>query len=104
MNIIAITACPTGVAHTFMAKKALEDAAKKLGHTIKVETQGATGIENELSEDDVKNADILILAVEVGISKRERFENIKKVEIPIATAIRQSESLIKKIEEKLRLE
>ncbi len=101
MNIIAITACPTGVAHTFMAKRALEDSAKKLGHNIKVETQGAAGIENEITEEDVLNADILILAVEVGISKRERFNNIKKVEIPIATAIRQADAVIKKIEEKL---
>lgn len=101
MKIIAITACPTGIAHTFMAKKALEDAAKKLGHSIKVETQGATGIENEITPEEVKEADILILAAEVGLSKRERFENIKKVEIPIATAIKKSEAVIKKIEEKL---
>lgn len=102
MKILAITACPTGIAHTFMAKKALEDAAKKLGHEIKVETQGANGIENEITEEDIKNADILILAVEVGLRKRERFEGIKKVKIPIATAIRSSENVIKKIEEKIK--
>ncbi|OJF90662.1 PTS fructose transporter subunit IIB [Alkalibacterium sp. 20] len=101
MNIIAITACPTGVAHTFMAKRALEDAAKKRGHEIKVETQGATGIENELTPTDVKNADILILAVEVGIAKSERFKDIKKVEVKIGTVIKSAESLIRKIEEKL---
>ncbi|WP_042221924.1 PTS fructose transporter subunit IIB [Oceanobacillus manasiensis] len=102
MNIIAITACPTGVAHTFMAKKALENAALKLGHNIKVETQGATGIENEITEEEVKKADILILAVEVGIAKKERFETIKKVNIPIATAIKSAEALIRKTEEKLK--
>lgn len=103
MNIIAITACPTGVAHTFMAKKKLEEAARKLGHSIKVETQGATGIEDELTKEDVAEADILILAVEVGISKKKRFANIKKVEIPIATAIKNAEGLIKKIEAKLNV-
>lgn len=101
MNILAITACPTGIAHTFMAKKALEDAAKKLGHTIKVETQGATGIENEITMEEVENADILILANEVSLSKEERFKKIKKVEISIATAIRSSEVVLEKIEEKL---
>ena len=102
MNIIAITACPTGIAHTFMAKKALEDAAKKLGHTIKVETQGATGIENELNAFDIENADVLILAVEVGIAKKERFEKIKKVEVPVATAVKNAELLINKVVAKLK--
>ncbi|WP_208560514.1 PTS fructose transporter subunit IIB [Marinilactibacillus kalidii] len=101
MNILAVTACATGVAHTFMAKRALEDAAKKQGHQIKVETQGATGIENELTQAEVDAADILILAVEVGIAKKERFENVKKVEMPIGTVIKNADSLIRKIEEKL---
>lgn len=101
MNIIAVTACATGVAHTFMAKKALENAAVKQGHQIKVETQGAMGIENELTQTDIDQADILILAVEVGIAKKERFDQIKKVEIPISTAIKNAEGLLKKIEEKL---
>lgn len=101
MNIIAVTACATGVAHTFMAKRTLEDAAKKRGHKIKVETQGATGIENELTQEEIDQANILILAVEVEIARKERFEKIKKVEIPISTAIKNAEGLIKKIEEKL---
>lgn len=103
MNIIAVTACATGVAHTFMAKRTLEEAAKKRGHEIKVETQGATGIENELTQREVDQADILILAVEVGIARKERFEKIKKVDIPISTAIKNAEGLIKKIEEKLNI-
>ena len=52
MKIVAVTACPTGIAHTYMAAEQLEKTAKKLGHTIKVETQGAMGIENELSQAD----------------------------------------------------
>lgn len=103
MNIIAVTACATGVAHTFMAKRTLEEAAKKHGHEIKVETQGATGIENELTQREIDQADIFILAVEVGIARKERFEKIKKVDIPISTAIKNAEGLIKKIEEKLNI-
>jgi fructose-specific phosphotransferase system IIB component len=101
MKIVAVTACPTGVAHTYMAKKALEDAAKKLGYSIKVETQGAIGIENEITIKDIANADVAILAVEVGIAKQERFKDIKKVNVPVNTAIKQPESLLRKIKEAL---
>lgn len=101
MKIVAVCACPTGVAHTYMAKKALEKAAEKLGHTIKVEAQGALGIENEITQEEVKHADIVILAVEVGIAKRERFEGKPIVTVPVQSAVRNPESLLKKIEEKL---
>lgn len=101
MNIVAITACPTGVAHTYMAKQALENAAEKLGHTIKVETQGALGIENEITMQDIAAADVAILAVEVGIAKAERFQKIKTVNVPVNTAIKSPEALIKKVEEAL---
>ncbi|HBM75045.1 MAG TPA: PTS fructose transporter subunit IIB [Clostridiaceae bacterium] len=100
MKIIAVTACPAGVAHTYMAKKALEDAAAKLGHTIKVEAQGAFGIENEITQKEVADADVVILAVAVGIAKTERFKGKLTVNIPINTAIKSPENLIKKIEEK----
>ena len=52
MKIVAVTACPTGIAHTYMAAEQLEKTAKKLGHSIKVETQGAMGIENKLTDED----------------------------------------------------
>lgn len=101
MKIVAVCACPTGVAHTYMAKKALEKAADKLGHTIKVEAQGALGIENEITMQDVQEADVVILAVEVGIAKRERFEGKPQVCVPVQSAVKSPESLLKKIEEKL---
>lgn len=101
MKLLAICACPTGVAHTYMAKSALEEAASKLGHTIKVEAQGALGIENEITFEEAAAADILILATEVGISKAERFENVKKVELPIQMVVKNAEAIIKKIEEQL---
>lgn len=102
MNIVAVCACPTGVAHTYMAKKALEKAAEKLGHTIKVEAQGALGIENEITSAEVKEADVVILAVEVGIAKRDRFEGKPIVTVPVQSAVKSPESLLKKIEEKLK--
>lgn len=101
MKFVAVAACPVGVAHTYMAKRALEIAAKKLGHEIKVEAQGALGIENEITPEEVKAADAVILAVEVGIAKNERFKGKPVVNVPIATAIKSPENLIKKIVEQL---
>ncbi|EOC99939.1 PTS fructose transporter subunit IIB [Caldisalinibacter kiritimatiensis] len=96
MKIVAVTACPTGVAHTFMAKSALEKAAKKLGYTIKVETQGAMGIENEITTKDLEDAEVVILAVETGISKMERFRGKKIVKVGVTDAMRKPEKLILK--------
>lgn len=101
MNIVAVCACPTGVAHTYMAKKALEKAAEKLGHTIKVEAQGALGIENEITIAEVHKADVVILAVEVGIAKRDRFEGKPIVTVPVQSAVKSPEALLKKVEEKI---
>lgn len=101
MNIVAVCACPTGVAHTYMAKKALEKAAEKLGHQIKVEAQGALGIENEITLEEVEKADVVILAVEVEIAKRNRFDSKPIVKIPVQMAVKSPENVLKKIEEKL---
>ncbi|RYX84487.1 PTS fructose transporter subunit EIIBC [bacterium] len=66
-RIVAITSCPTGVAHTFMAAKALEKAAKTLGYQIKVETQGSVGAENTLSQEEIAAADAVVIAADVKI-------------------------------------
>ena len=97
MKIVAVTACPTGIAHTYMAAEALEKAAAALGLKLKVETQGAMGIENELSEDDIKNASIAIFAVGIPVQKKERFDNIKVVEISIQDAIKKTEEILQKV-------
>src|SRR5512143_3596799 len=94
MNIVAVTACPTGIAHTYMAAEQLQKAAKKLGHHIKVETQGAMGIENELSQADVDRADVAILASEIALEKMERFSKIKVVKVPVQEAIKDPEKVI----------
>ena len=74
MKIVAVTACPTGVAHTYMAQEAIENECRKRGFEVKVETQGSMGIENELEQEEVDSADVVILAVAIGIEGEDRFE------------------------------
>ena len=102
MNIVAVSACTMGVAHTFIAKDKLVEAATKLGHTIKCETQGSVGIECRLTEEDIKKADIVILAADININEQERFKGKPIVRVPVTVAIKQPEQLIKKIESKLK--
>lgn len=97
MKIIAVTACPTGIAHTYMAAEQLEKTAKKLGHTIKVETQGAMGIENELTENDIAAADILILATDIAIERDERFTGKRKVEVPVQSVLKNPEAVFSRL-------
>ena len=97
MNIIAITACPTGIAHTYMAAEQLEKTAKALGHKIKVETQGAMGIENELTAADIQAADLIIFAVDIEVEQRERFDGRKVIEVPVKQAIKDPKGLLQSI-------
>ena len=97
MRIIAVTACPTGIAHTYMAAEQLERAAKKLGHEIKVETQGAMGIENELSQAEVDAASVAILAADIALEKMERFDRIRKIEVAVQEAIKNPEGVLTKV-------
>jgi fructose-specific PTS system IIB-like component len=75
MKIVAVTACPTGIAHTYMAAEALERAAKSLGYSIKVETQGSIGIENKISQKEVNDADLVIFAADVAVKEENRFKD-----------------------------
>jgi fructose-specific phosphotransferase system IIB component len=77
-----------------MAAERLERAAKKLGHAIRVETQGAMGIENSLSADDVLNADVVLLAAGIAVRDRERFEGKRVVEVSVQEAIRNAEGIL----------
>jgi fructose-specific phosphotransferase system IIB component len=98
MNIVAVTACPTGIAHTYMAAEQLEKTAKKLGHTIKVETQGAMGLENELSQSDIDAAEVAIFATDIAVDRAQRFERIRKIEVPVQAALRNPEAIFAKIQ------
>ncbi len=97
MKIVAVTSCPTGIAHTYMAAAQLEKTAKKLGHTIKVETQGSMGIENELSAADIKGAAAVIFAVDVAVRNKERFDGLKIVEVSVQEAIKNAEAVFAKL-------
>ena len=98
MRIVAVTACATGIAHTYMAAEQLEKTAKSLGHHIKVETQGAMGIENELSEKDISQAEGAILATDIEVERAERFEKIKTVRVPVQQAIKDPKGVIAKLQ------
>lgn len=74
MKIVAVAACTLGVAHTYMAKEAIEQECAKRGFDVKVETQGGMGIEDELEEDEIEEADFVLLAIAIGIEGEERFE------------------------------
>ena len=97
MKIVAVTACPTGIAHTYMAAEQLEKTAKALGHAIRVETQGAMGIENELSAKEIREADVAIFAVDIDVERRERFAEKRIVEVPVQEAIRNPKAVLAKI-------
>jgi fructose-specific phosphotransferase system IIB component len=99
VNIVAVTACPTGIAHTYMAAEQLEKTGKALGHTIKVETQGAMGIENELTAADIRGADAVIFAVGIEVEQRQRFDGLRIIEVPVQLAIKDPKSIFAKLEE-----
>jgi fructose-specific phosphotransferase system IIB component len=98
MRIVAVTACPTGIAHTYMAAEQLEKTAKSLGHQIKVETQGAMGIENELRDNEIRQAEVAIFAVDIEVEKRERFEQLRVIQVPVQEAIKNPMSVFRRIQ------
>lgn len=100
MKIVGITACTAGIAHTYIAKEKLITAAKELGHEIKIETQGSIGVEDKLSEEEIKNADVVILATDIKVDKG-RFEGKPVVDIPISMVMKSPKSIILSIEKKL---
>lgn len=97
MKIVGVTACPTGIAHTYMAQEALEKKAKEMGHICHIETQGSIGIENELKKKDIKEADVVLLAVEVAIEGMERFDGKKIVRKGIGDCIAHTEKIINEV-------
>ena len=97
MKLVAVTACPTGIAHTYMAAEQLEKTAKALGHEIKVETQGAMGIENELSAADIAGAQVAIFATDIEVERRERFDKVRVVQVPVQEAIKNPKGVFAKV-------
>ncbi len=96
MFVVGITACPTGIAHTYMAQQSLENECKQRGYEYHFETQGSIGIENELSQDDIDRADMIILAVAIQIEEEERFEGKKIFYANVDEAISYPERVLDK--------
>ncbi|MFC5465052.1 fructose-specific PTS transporter subunit EIIC [Lederbergia graminis] len=96
-KILAVTACPVGIAHTYMAAENLQKAGETLGVDIKVETQGSIGVENALTEQDIAEADGIIIAADKEVPK-DRFAGKKVIVTGVQDGIRKPEELIKKIQ------
>lgn len=94
MKIVGVTACPTGVAHTYMAQEAIEKECRRRGFDVKIETQGSIGIENELSQEEVDEADLVIMAVAVFVEGEERFEDKEIFNADINEVIARPEQVI----------
>jgi PTS system fructose-specific IIC component len=94
-KIVAITACPTGVAHTFMAATALENRGKKLGLDVRVETRGSVGAKNQLTAEEIKEADLVIIAADIEVDL-SRFEGKKLYKTTTGLALKKTEEEIRK--------
>ncbi|HEX7064607.1 MAG TPA: fructose-specific PTS transporter subunit EIIC [Bacillales bacterium] len=92
-KIVAVTACPTGIAHTYMAQESLNKAAEARGYEMKVETQGASGVETELTEADIEAADAVIIAADKKV-ELDRFTGKPLLEDSVSSAIKDADSLI----------
>lgn len=102
MKIVGIAACTSGIAHTYIAKEKLVAAAKELGHEAFIETQGTIGTEDELTAQQIKEADVVIIAADIKVSGKERFQGKRIVEVPTHIAIKSPKALINKIEAELK--
>lgn len=96
MKLLAVTSCPTGIAHTYMAAENLQKAAEKLGHQIKVETQGSIGVENELTKKEIEEADGIIIAADTAVDK-SRFVGKRLLVTGVHDGISKPEELIQKV-------
>lgn len=94
-EILGITACPTGIAHTYMAAEALEAAGKEVGHLVKIETQGQSGVKNKLTKEEIKNAKAIIIAADIDIDL-SRFKGKKILKAKVADGIHKPKELIEK--------
>lgn len=94
--IVAVTACPTGIAHTYMAAEAIEKKAKELGYQVKVETRGSAGAKNVLTDDEIAKATGVIFACDTNVPT-DRFDGKKVIECQVSDGINKTEELVKRI-------
>lgn len=102
MKIVGVSACPTGIAHTYMAQEAIEKEGRKRGYDVKIETQGSMGIENELDQDEINEADVVVFAVSIEVEDADRFDEKvdarKVLTVDPGEAIRNPQELFDKLE------
>lgn len=102
-NIIAVTSCATGIAHSYMAAETIKKTAKKNGWKARVEIQGALGVENRLSESDIEDSDVIVLANDVRLTDGDRFEGYKQKTISMTphSIIQGPDVLVENIRKRL---
>lgn len=96
-KIIGVSACPAGIAHTYMAAESIEQAAKKLGYEVKMETNGASGVENALTDQDIEEAVAVIIAADTNVDM-ERFRGKPLIEVSVGDAIRNADQILEQIQ------
>ena len=101
MFFVAVCSCPVGIAHTYMAAANLKKAAKTKRIEIKVETQGATGVEDEITKEDIDRADGAIIASDVKIKGMDRFESVPTMSFKVNEPIKDAEAVIEELMEAL---
>jgi PTS system fructose-specific IIC component len=92
-KIVAVTACPTGIAHTYMAAELLEKAGKKVGVKVIVETNGSIGVENRLSDKDIEESVAVIVAADARV-EMDRFKGKPLIEVGVSKAIKEADKLV----------
>ena len=101
MKIVGIAACTSGIAHTYIAREKIMKEAQELGYEIHMETQGTIGTENKLTAEQIKEADFVLLVIDIKIGGSERFAGKRVVEVPTNTAIKAPKKLLQTIIDKL---
>lgn len=102
MKVVGICACTSGIAHTYIAKEKILNAAKELGHEAHFETQGTIGTEDELTAEDIAAADVVLIAADIKVSGKERFKGKKVVECGTNLVVKSPKALLNKIESQLK--
>ena len=99
MKIVGIAACTAGIAHTYIAREKIIQAGESRGHEVHIETQGLSGTQNKLEDNDIQAADLVIIAADIKVNGKERFKGKKVVEVPTTLAVRSPGKLMEKLEE-----
>lgn len=102
MKIACVCACTSGIAHTYIAREKLKTAAAELGYTINIETQGTIGTENKLSDKMIAEADVVLLAIDIAITGKERFKGKKVVTVPTTYCVKSPKKLLETIHAKVK--